>query len=142
MAASKVSADPVGPALVRLSAGLLLALLHGWPKVLAAYGYLVHGREWRFVKTVADIGFPAPAFFAVLSALTEFLGGFLLAVGLWTRYVAFFVLFNMAVAVYRNASRGSFDELAFLYAIVALASLIQGGGSLSLDARLRKTARG
>jgi len=140
MTASNSSATRLGPALIRMSSGLLLALLHGWPKVLAAYGYFVHGQEWRFVKTVADIGFPAPAFFAVLSTLAEFLGGLLLAVGLFTRYAAFFVLFNMTVAVYRNATRGSLDELALMYGLIALAFLIHGGGAFSLDARLRKSS--
>ncbi|MCS7312262.1 MAG: DoxX family protein [Acidobacteria bacterium] len=140
MAVSNSSSVLAGPALIRLSAGLLLAFLHGWPKVLAAYGYFVHGQEWRFIKIVEDIGFPAPVLFATLSTLTEFVGGFLLAVGLFTRYVAFFVLFNMAVAIYRNAMRGSLDELALMYAIIALAFLIYGGGAFSLDARLRKSS--
>ncbi len=138
MTAQNSSTALAGPALIRLSAGLLLALLHGWRKVVAAYGYFVHGHEWRFIETVADIGFPAPVLFAMLSTLAEFVGGLLLAVGLLTRYVAFFVLFNMAVAVYRNATRGSLNELALMYALIALAFLIHGGGAFSLDARLRK----
>lgn len=142
MAASKSSAVLAGPALIRLSAGLLMALLHGWPKVLAAYGYFVHGQEWRFIKTVEAIGFPAPVLFAMLSTLTEFVGGLLLAIGLLTRYAAFFLLFNMAVAVYHNVSQGSLDELALMYTLIALAFLIYGGGAFSLDSRLRKSSAG
>lgn len=140
MATRGSSTSSVGFALVRVFAGLFLALLHGWGKVVHAYGYLVHGQEWRFLQVVADIGFPMPLLFALLSTLAEFVGGLLIALGLFTRYAAFFVLFNMLVALYRNVSRGSLDELASLYALVALACLISGGGAFSLDARLRKTA--
>jgi putative oxidoreductase len=72
-------------------------------------------------------------------------GGFLLALGLFTRTVAFILAGDMAVAYFLvHAPRGFFPllnggELAIVYCFVFLYFWIAGGGEWSLD-RVRERA--
>jgi putative oxidoreductase len=77
-----------------------------------------------------------------LQGLLELVGGLLLALGLFTRTVAFILAGNMAVAYFMvHAPRGFFPllnggELAIVYCFVFLYLWIAGGGAWSFD-RLR-----
>ena len=77
-----------------------------------------------------------------LRGLLELVGGLLLALGLFTRCVAFVLAGNMAVAYFMvHAPRGFFPllnggELAIVYCFVFLYFWVAGGGEWSLD-RLR-----
>jgi putative oxidoreductase len=80
-----------------------------------------------------------------LQGLLELVGGLLLALGLYTRIVAFILAGNMAVAYFMaHAPRGFFPllnggELAIVYCFVFLYIWLAGGGEWSLD-RLRAPA--
>ena len=80
-----------------------------------------------------------------LQGLLEFVGGLLLALGFFTRTVAFVLAGNMAVAYFMvHAPRGFFPllnggELAIVYCFVFLYFWLAGGGEWSLD-RLRASA--
>ena len=80
-----------------------------------------------------------------LQGLLELVGGLLLALGLFTRTVAFILAGNMAVAYFMaHAPRGFFPllnggELAIVYCFVFLYFWVAGGGEWSLD-RLRTPA--
>jgi putative oxidoreductase len=80
-----------------------------------------------------------------LQGLLELVGGLLLALGLFTRPVAFILAGNMAVAYFMaHAPRGFFPllnggELAIVYCFVFLYFWVAGGGEWSLD-RLREPA--
>ena len=80
-----------------------------------------------------------------LQGLLEFVGGLLLALGLFIRTVAFILAGNMAVAYFMaHAPRGFFPllnggELAIVYCFVFLYFWVAGGGEWSLD-RLRTPA--
>ena len=80
-----------------------------------------------------------------LQGLLELVGGLLLALGLFTRTVAFVLAGNMAVAYFMaHAPRGFFPllnggELAIVYCFVFLYLWVAGGGQWSLD-RLRAPA--
>jgi putative oxidoreductase len=80
-----------------------------------------------------------------LQGLLEFVGGLLLALGLFTRTVAFILAGDMAVAYFMaHAPRGFFPllnggELAIVYCFVFLYFWVAGGGEWSLD-RLRAPA--
>jgi putative oxidoreductase len=80
-----------------------------------------------------------------LQGLLELAGGLLLALGLFTRTVAFVLAGNMAVAYFLvHAPRGFFPllnggELAIVYCFVFLYFWVAGGGEWSLD-RLRAPA--
>jgi putative oxidoreductase len=119
--------------LLRASAGLMLAFKHGDDKIAAAYGYIVHGQEWRFIGGVSNLGFPFPTFFAVCAAVAEFFGGLFLAVGLFTRYAAASVTATMAVAVYNHLRSDMRYELAAMYGLVALAFIFTSPGKFSVD---------
>jgi len=77
-----------------------------------------------------------------LQGLLELVGGLLLALGLFTRTVAFVLAGNMAVAYFMaHAPRGFFPllnggELAIVYCFIFLYLWVAGGGEWSLD-RLR-----
>src|SRR6267154_3726607 len=77
-----------------------------------------------------------------IQGLLELVGGLLLALGLFTRPVAFILAGNMAVAYFMaHAPRGFFPllnggELAIVYCFVFLYFWVAGGGEWSLD-RLR-----
>ena len=80
-----------------------------------------------------------------LQGLLELVGGLLLALGLFTRPVAFVLSGNMAVAYFMaHAPRGFYPllnggELAIVYCFIFLYFWVAGGGEWSLD-RLRAPA--
>jgi putative oxidoreductase len=80
-----------------------------------------------------------------LQGLLELVGGLLLALGLFTRTIAFILAGDMAVAYFMaHAPRGFFPllnvgELAIVYCFVFLYLWVAGGGEWSLD-RLRAPA--
>ena len=125
----------VGLLLLRLGAGLLLIVNHGWGKLVSAYGYLAQGKDWKFIEGVANLGFPLPAFFAVAAALAESIGSILLILGLFTRYAALFIMITMGVAVYRHLTSDFRFELAALYFLIALTFVFIPPGRFSVDAR-------
>lgn len=112
--------------LLRVFIGLAIAT-HGYHKVFENMP--------QFTQGVAGLGFPAPALFAWMAALSEFAGGIMLALGLFTRFAAFFVACVMAVAVFKVHAADPFKvkELAFAYLVVSGSLLAGGGGFFSLD---------
>lgn len=111
-------------------------------RVIAALLFLQHGTAKLF-------GFPHVAMFDGLHLLSlmgaagvlEVLGGVLLALGLFTRPVAFVLSGEMAFAYFlAHAPRGFFPilnggELAVLYCFVFLFIAAAGPGPWSLDSR-------
>lgn len=120
-----------GLALLRIFAGVALALAHGYGKVPPSEG---------LVKRAGEIGFPVPEFFAWAAGLSEFLGGIFLALGFLTRISSFFIAVTMLVALVGVHGSDPFNraELAFMYLFVALAFLLKGSGDWSIDSYLRK----
>jgi len=113
---------------LRLAFGLALALAHGLSKVSDLP---------KFTAGVAARGMPLPELLGPLAALSEFAGGLLLAVGLFTRPAALFVLVTMLVAAFHVHAADPFQkkELSLAYAFVAIVLLLAGPGRYSLDAR-------
>ena len=120
-----------GLTLLRLFAGVSLALTHG-------IGKLPPGEQ--LVQGTANLGFPAPTFFAWAAALAEFAGGIGLALGLFTRISSFFVAFTMLVAAFGAHLNDPFakKEMALLYFFIAVAFLLKGAGDWSVDSFLRE----
>jgi putative oxidoreductase len=118
----------LGLLVVRLAFGLTLAFGHGLGKV-AALG--------EFTGKIASRGMPLPWLLGPAAALSEFVGGILIAIGLLTRPSAFFALVTMSVAAFHVHAADPFakKELALLYGAAFLAVLIAGPGRFSLDAR-------
>ena len=120
-----------GLTLLRIFAGASLCMAHGIGKLPPSDG---------FVEATAKLGFPLPVVFAWAAALSEFLGGAFLALGLFTRVSSFFIAFTMLVALLgvHRADPFQKQELAFLYFFIALAFMLKGSGDWSIDSFLRK----
>jgi putative oxidoreductase len=120
-----------GLTLLRIFAGVSLLMAHGMGKVPPSD---------QFISGAGNIGFPVPTFFAWAAALSESLGGAFLALGLFTRPAAFFIICVMLTAllgVHRNDPFQK-QELAFVYFFIALTFLFMGANDWSLDRFLRK----
>src|SRR3989338_2225058 len=84
-----------------VDAGLLwLRVLRGAAMVYHGYGKVFGGHMEGMIQGVAGMGFHAPVFFAWAAALSEFAGGILLVLGLFTRPAALFILITMGVAAF------------------------------------------
>jgi len=115
------------PLLLRLPTGIAFFCFHGLEK-------LRPGGEWDWGQGFAD-GDAAPAILLYIAAWTEFLGGFALFMGLFTRWAALGVCGIMVTAIFLVHDGDPFRkwELAFIYAGVLLSIAAVGPGALSLD---------
>jgi putative oxidoreductase len=120
--------------ILRIMSGLLF-LEHGTSKLLGIPPAAMH----------AAPSAPPPAFMMLLmhsSGVIELVGGVLLTIGLFSRFTAFILSGEMAVAYFMaHAPNGFFPmvnkgEIAVLYCFVFLYLAAAGGGPWSLD-RLR-----
>lgn len=117
--------------LLRVTAGLAMAT-HGYAKIFG-------GRMEGFTQGVAEMGFPLPVVFAWAAALTELVGGVLLALGLGTRISAALIAFTMFVAAFIRHAGDPFSarELALLFLAVNIFFAAHGGGKWALDRFVR-----
>lgn len=126
------------------SVGLLWLRLMGIGIATHGTQKIFGGHMAQFAEGVAQIGFPVPIVFAWAAALSEFLGGILIALGLGTRLAALAVFMTMSVAAFIHHASDPFHvkELALAYWTMAGTLVWLGGGGFSLDAALRKRKRG
>lgn len=117
--------------LLRMITGLLF-FEHGSSKIL----------HFPYVAMFADI----KAFSLIgISGFLELVGGGLLALGLFTRPVAFIISGEMAIAYFMAHAPKSFypvinqGETAILYCFVFIYFAVAGGGPFSLDALFKRT---
>jgi putative oxidoreductase len=116
--------------------GILWA--HGMQKLFGAFGGLgISGNAAFFDK----VGYSPGMFWGTLVGCTEFIGGILLAVGLFTRPAALAVVIFLINAVYFTSKNGFFwtkvgSEYSILLLLVAFYMLIRGAGPWSLDRKL------
>jgi putative oxidoreductase len=123
------SLQPFGALVMRLALGLSM-VVHGYEKVIP------HGALNHHAHYVVSLGLPH--WLGYVSAYTEFVGGILLLIGLFTRLAAALIAFNMLVAfVYVGIHQG-FGIYNYILALVALGMMLTfyGAGSLSLDRKL------
>jgi putative oxidoreductase len=116
--------------LLRITVGVILFIV-GAGKVLGWFGGF--GMQTTINFFVTKEGFSS--LLAYLSSYTEFIGGFLLVVGLLTRPVAFAIVINMAVATIVSLPRGFVAGAAypFSFMISAVIILLAGPMLFSLD---------
>jgi putative oxidoreductase len=125
---NSISGD-FGLLVLRLFAGLSLALAHGLGKLPPQPG---------FVQGVVAMGLPA--WMAWLSGFAETFGGIALAAGFMTRAAALAIAINLSVAGFVRHAADPYlrKELAFLFLAVAVMYLLVGGGRFALDRLIKK----
>lgn len=118
-------------ALLRIVSGLMF-MMHGTQKIFG----------WPPMEGMPPGGLPT---IAVVAGWIEVVGGFLIAIGLFTGIVAFLCSGEMAVAYFMgHASKGGWNplvnhgELAVLYCWLFLFVAAHGAGIWSVDGILRK----
>jgi putative oxidoreductase len=118
-------------------------------RIIAGLLYMEHGlaKIFGFPHQPNHIPYNLFTLNPGIQGLLELVGGLLLALGLFTRSVAFVLAGNMAVAYFMvHAPRGFFPllnggELAIVYCFVFLYFAAAGGGVWSLDALRRGASR-
>jgi putative oxidoreductase len=112
---------------------LVLAVVfiqHGSEKVFGAFGG-EGWSAWLSESQYAPLGFMRPAWlWLAAAALSEFVGGILVLLGLFTRAGAFFIACVMATAIY-VVGLPALYQFSLLAMTVAL--VIAGGGKFSVD---------
>lgn len=114
--------------------GLLMLRLHTGLSMASAGRDKIPVPDW-FVGQVSEAGFPAPAYFAFVAALSEFAGGILLAMGLFTRPAALFLTFTIGVAAFGFHKVLPVIDLHIAQALFwsYIMILCTGGGRYALD---------
>lgn len=125
--------------LLRLCLGIIF-IVHGYPKLFKEdYGPV------GFSNFLKNYGVPSPVFFAYTLGIVEFVGGWLLIVGLMTRLAALLIAIDMAVVLWKvkfktglvtrvldNGRAGGYElELALF--VMAFSISIFGAGKFSID---------
>jgi putative oxidoreductase len=126
--------EPLVLPLLRFGLGLIL-MPHGCQKLFGWFGGA--GFE-KFTGFFDKMGWHPAAFWVALVALTELVGGFLLAVGFLTRFAAAAIVIFMINAVWATSVKGFFwtqqgCEYSILIGLVALVYLVRGAGRFSVD---------
>ena len=121
----------VGLALLRVLAGVAMAVNHGAGKIQ---------NPSKVVGMADSLGFPVPTFFGWMAAIAEFFGGILLALGLATRPAAFLIACTMFTAAFIGHAGDKFPqrEPALLFLFIAVLFLLAGSGRYGVDALLRR----
>ena len=95
------------------------------------------GHMQDYAHFIASLGIPA--WLGYVSALTEFVGGILVLIGLVTRFVAAAILIDMGVAIakvhWSHGLQGTGGyEFPLSLAAIAFALVLFGGGPIAIDA--------
>lgn len=125
--------------LLRFSVGIILFLV-GAGKVLGWFG----GMVMKMTIQVFTASTGLPEYLIYLSSYTEFIGGFLLIFGLFTRPAAFTVMINMLVATIFTWSKGFIaGGASYPFSLMICAIVIQLSGPLnySIDSLIIKMRR-
>jgi putative oxidoreductase len=121
---------PIAEALLRVVAGGFL-IVHGLPKL---------GNLEGVTAMVESLGFFPGSIWAPALALTEALGGLLIAIGLFTRPAAFAALIVLLVTVYFHwifkAEGFSGAEKSLLWSTILFYFAARGAGPISVDAKI------
>ncbi|MGH6739539.1 MAG: DoxX family protein, partial [Bradyrhizobium sp.] len=113
---------------------------HGGQKLFGMFG----GMGWHGNAALFDkLGYHPGMFWGTLVGGTEFFGGALLILGLFTRPAALAVMIFMIFSIQFTSAKGFFwlqggMEYSILILLVALVFAIRGGGEYSLDSKMAK----
>ena len=108
-------------------------------RLVTALLFLEHGTAKLLGFPPTDMAYPPAWSLVWVAAWMEVVGGLLLIAGLWTRWVAFLLAGEMAIAYfYAHAPQGPFPllnggEAAILYCFIFLLLMVVGPGEFSID---------
>lgn len=121
----KLPFNDIGLLILRLGSGIFMAFGHGLHKVPPSEG---------LINEVGELGFPLPAFFAWMAGCSEFAGGILIALGLFTRPAATLWIITMATAAFLSHADDPFGtkEKALLFFVIGLCIFFTGPGKYSI----------
>ena len=111
-------------------------------RIMTALQFIEHGSQKLFNFPAGDHA-GALSGLSLTSGILEFAGGILLALGLFTRPVAFLLAGEMAIAYFMEHAPRNFipllngGENAIMFCFACLYLTCAGGGPYSLDAMLR-----
>ena len=116
-----------GISLIRILTGVMMAY-HGIETFDAE-------KMQNYTKWMTELQFPAPQVMAYLGKGTEFFGGVLLALGLFTRFAIIPLSITMLVIPFFMGKGKIFsdDQHPFLFVLLFLTFLFGGTGKWSLD---------
>lgn len=134
---NKQGMSNLGLLVLRVGLGGMFIVAHGLPKLLGGPD------RWTAVGgAMGALGIHfAPMAWGLAAALSEFVGGIFLALGLFTRFASVVMAFTMSVATIQHFAKGqtllqASHSIEVGIALIALALL--GAGAHSLDRRLGK----
>jgi putative oxidoreductase len=116
--------------------------LYGVMRVVVGLLFACHGAQKLFGVLGGQSQLANPKLFA--AGTIEFVGGGLVALGLWASYAAFIASGYIAVVYFMVHAPGGFwpivnkGELAVLYCFVFVYIASRGSGRLSVDALVKK----
>lgn len=132
--------DSISTIPLRLIAGIIF-MAHGGQKLFAWFGgYGLEGTG----KWMESIGLTPGFIMALLAGSAEFFGGALIIIGFLTRPTSLVLALTMIIAIFSvHINNGLFMsnngyEYTLALLAITLALAIQGGGKLSLDAKLNQ----
>ncbi|MGZ5836442.1 MAG: DoxX family protein [Rhizomicrobium sp.] len=130
--------EPYALPMLRFVTGAIL-VPHGCQKL---FGWFAGAGFEKFSEIFGNIGYKPGWFWALVVGLTELVGGACLALGLFTRVAAAFIVIFMINAVWFTSSTKGFfwtaggSEFSLLIGFAALTFLLRGGGKCSIDRSL------
>ncbi len=106
-------------------------------------GYMKLQNPAMVTGMVTSLGFPVASFFAWALILSEFVGGIMLVLGLFTRWISLPLIFAMLVALFAvHGPKDGFTDKSSFYVIIITLGLFQmffsGAQVVSLDRLLFK----
>lgn len=122
---------------IRLGIGFAFIFVHGWGKISG-------GPElWgKIGGSMANLGITfAPVFWGFMASISEFGGGILLVLGLFTRSTSAFMAFTMFVAFMQHTSKlDPWNKAVYPMEMFAvfMALIFLGAGKFSIDALISK----
>jgi len=138
----KIGSLATTPALLRIGAGLVLLIRHGWSSLLEAYQFVWNETPWNWITVFAEEGVPLPGFAAPAAALFIFLVALFWIVGFLTRLSsAAMISLVVPALLYAEGDYPVFSELCWLYLLISFSLLISGSGAFSLDRLLKRDAK-
>jgi putative oxidoreductase len=115
-------------------------------RIVTALLFFEHGTAKLLGFPVTPLAHPPMWSLMWVAGCFELIGGFLLLIGLWTRWVAMFLAAEMAVAYWTvHAPQGPFPilnqgEAAVLFCFVFILLMVIGAGEFSVDKIIARRA--